>query len=496
MSGGGSTCGLQYKWTALTVTMVGTLMSGIDGRILSIGLPTIALQLHAGADELAWMTQAYSFTLTLVMLFVGRISDVFGRVRLYNWGFVIFTVGSALCALSMGPYQLIASRMVQGVGGGILLTNSSTIVTDASPTSELGTMLGLNQASFRAGNVSGLVLAGVILSIVDWRGLFFVNIPIGIYGTIWAHSRLRETAKGDVARGIDWIGVLLFSTGLASLLLGVTFLSYGLSGYLEGGALLFAGLGLLMAFVVVERKKSSPLLDLALFKIREFGAGNIAQILNSLGWTGSILLMSFYLQIGLGYTPLQAGLGILPLDGTYMIFTFVGGKLSDRYGSRILTTVGLLVNSVGLLTISTLGAETPYPEVAAVLAAIGVGNGLFTSPNLRAIMGSVPVHRRGSASAFRNTMFSVGSTVSFGLVVLFITFGIPYGTFSALLQGALAPSAIPLGRSEFLNGFRIATLLFGAIIAVGIIPSALRGGRQESSRESPSPEGSQSHPSL
>jgi EmrB/QacA subfamily drug resistance transporter len=470
---------MEYKWTALTVTAVGTLMSGIDGRIAIVGLPTIALQLRAGADELVWITQVYSLTLTVIMLSVGRLSDVFGRIRLYNIGFIIFTIGSALCALAPGPYQLIAARSVQGIGGGILLTNSSVIVTDASPKNELGTMLGLNQSAFRAGNVSGLTLAGVILSFMDWRGLFYVNIPIGVFGTVWAYRRLRETAKGDVQRKMDWEGMLIFSGGLGSILLAITFLSYGIAGSLEGEGLLLLGAGALGAFVVVESMKSSPMLDLRLFRIREFAAGNLAQILNSLGWGGSILLMSLYLQIGLNYSPLEAGLGILPLDATYMVFTFVGGRLSDKYGSRVLTTVGLLVNSLSLFMFYSFGADTRYLNVALVLVAIGIGNGLFTSPNLRAIMSSVPVYRRGSASAFRNTMFSTGSTVSFGLVVLFITLGIPYASFSALLQGTLLGPVASVARSEFLSGFRIAGFLFGAMVGVGAIPSALRGGRNE-----------------
>jgi MFS family permease len=178
---------MEYKWTTLTVTALGALMAGLDGRIVVIGLPSIARQLHAGAEEVVWITESYLLASTICLLFIGRISDIFGRVKVYNIGFVIFTVGSALSAISLNSYQLIGFRIIQGFGAAILVSNSSAIITDASPKNELGTMLGINQTSLRVGNVAGLTLSGLVLSIVDWRGLFYVNIPIGIIGTIWAH---------------------------------------------------------------------------------------------------------------------------------------------------------------------------------------------------------------------------------------------------------------------------------------------------------------------
>lgn len=483
---------MEYKWTALTVVTVGTVMAGIDGRILIIGLPTIAQQLHADPEEVIWITQAYLLASTACLLFIGRIADQFGRVKLYNLGFVIFTVGSLLSAISSSPLEVIGCRIIQGVGSGILVTNSSVIVTDASPRKELGAMLGFNQMAFRIGNMSGLTLSGVILAVVDWRGLFYVNIPIGIFGTLWAHRRLKEIAQKDTTKKIDWYGFGFFSLGFTFVLLGITFLSYGLASYLEGISLLLVGGVMLFLFAKKESSISYPLLDLKLFGIRLFAMGNIAQFLNSLCWGGIVILLAFYLQIGLGYSPLGAGLGILPMEFSYFLFTFLGGRMSDRYGSRMLTSLGLTVLAGSLGIMSTFGGGTQYPEVASVLCLFGIGNGFFTSPNLKAIMGSVPSNRLGVASGFRNTMFQTGVTVSYGLVIFLLTLGIPYSSFSDLLQGIAQGPALILARSEFFNGFRLACIILAIVDAVAIVPSVMRGNSEitrEVKRTADGPEG-------
>ncbi|MDG6905896.1 MAG: MFS transporter [Nitrososphaerota archaeon] len=480
---------MQYKWTALTVTAVGSLMAGLDSRIVVVGLPTIARELGASPADLVWVTQAYLLSNTVSLLFIGRVTDLFGRVKMYNIGFIIFTIGSVLSSLSLSPLQLISSRVVQGIGAGMLITNASAIVTDASPKNELGTMLGINQTALRIGNVAGLTLSGLILVIFTWRGLFYLNIPIGIFGTIWAHMKLREIAKTDRTKKMDWPGLGLFSTGLISILLAITYLSYGISGQGIGSSLLLLGAVLMTGFVFAESKSPSPMLDLQLFKIKLFAMGNVAQLINALAFSGTLLLSAFYLQIGLGYTPLQAGLSLLPLDFTYMISTLVAGRLSDKYEPRFLTTLGLLLISSSLFAMTTFGAQTQFLEVAIILAIIGIGNGLFTPPNLSAIMGSVPENRIGVASGFRNTMFQIGATTSYGIVILLVTFGIPYPAFTQLLQGS-SSLVVSAARIQFLNGFRIALFALAVIDACAIIPSAMRGSRQKSDIPKPNPSNS------
>jgi EmrB/QacA subfamily drug resistance transporter len=468
----------QYKWVALTVTTVGTLMAGVDTRIVIIGLPTIARELGADLESIIWVSQAYVLASTIGLLLIGRVTDIVGRVKIYNIGFVIFTIGSALSAVSFSAGQLIASRVVQGIGSAMLITNSAAILTDASPKNELGTMLGINQIAFRVGSVMGLTLSGVILAITDWRALFYINIPIGIFGTIWAHVRLREIGTKDASRKMDWEGFGLFTTGLTSVMLSITFLSYGLSDYRYGIGLIIIGFVLLFVFVRVETSKrnKSPLLDMSLFKIREFAAGNLAQLMNALAWAGVILLTSFYLQVVLGDSPLIAGLAILPLDATFVIAGPLSGKLSDKYGPRILSTIGLVVSSAGFLILSQITASTTYPVLALVFAFLGIGNGMFVSPNISAIMGSVPANRRGIASGFRTTTFNIGLTASAGIAVLLVSIVVPYDTLTGLITGT-STSLLGVGRAEFLSGFKTAVFILALINSIGIIPSALRGNR-------------------
>src|SRR5208283_3071054 len=229
---------MQYKWVALSVTAVGTLMSGVDVRIIIVGLPTVARELHADAESIIWVSQAYLLASTVGLFLIGRVSDVFGRVKMYNIGFAIFTIGSAFSSVSQTPVQLILSRIVQGTGSAMLIGNSAAILTDAAPTRELGTFLGLNQIAFRIGSVLGLTLSGVIISIASWRALFYINIPIGIFGTVWAHYRLRDVSVPDIQRKIDWLGFVTFTSGLVFVLVSITFLSYGLGSTIPGLAML------------------------------------------------------------------------------------------------------------------------------------------------------------------------------------------------------------------------------------------------------------------
>jgi EmrB/QacA subfamily drug resistance transporter len=453
-------------------------MSGVDSRIVIVGLPTIGQQTRASLNELIWVTQAYLLASTVAIPLIGRVTDIIGRVKIYNIGFLVFTIGSALASLSFHPYELIASRLVQGIGSAMLITNSAAILTDASPKNELGTMLGINQIAFRAGSVAGLTLSGVILAIADWRALFYINIPIGIFGTVWAHLRLKEISVKDPVRRMDWMGFLTFSSSLALLLLAMTFLSYGLSDIVLGFGLLAVGIGLLAMFVVVELRQRAPLLDLKLFKIREFAAANLAQTLYALVFSGAILMLSFYLQIGLGESALVAGLSILPFDITFLLVGPLSGRLSDKYGPRLFASLGLAVGSLSFLILSTVTSSTSYDQIALTLALLGVGSGMFASPNISSIMSSVPANRRGVASGFRATTFNAASTASYGIVILLMTIAIPYNTFTALIQGIGLQVLSTPAKQQFLSGFKIALLVLATINASAIVPSLLRGGKE------------------
>ncbi len=466
---------MQYKWVALTVTTVGTLMAGLDGRIVVIGLPTIARELGADAEQVIWVSQAYLLASTMGLLLIGRVTDVIGRIKIYNIGFIIFTIGSALASISLSPEQLIASRLVQGTGSAMLITNSAAILTDAAPREELGSILGLNQIAFRIGSISGLTLSGVVIALAGWRALFYLNIPIGIFGTLWAHMRLREISKRDEARKMDWPGFFTFTSGITMMLLSLTFFSYG-NDLPTAATLLASGAVLILVFIRIEARTLVPILDPRLFKIKEFAAGNVAQMLNAFAWTGFTVLLSFFLQIAFKDTPLQAGLSLLPLEATYIVFGPLSGRLSDRYGTRLFATLGLSISSVGFFWVSLSGVQTHYSDLIIPLALLGVGNGMFVSPNISSVMGSVPANRRGIASGFRTTVLNVGLTASSGIVVLLITTGIPYSLFTSLLQGQIGTLS---AQAEFVNGFRIAGLVLASMNSIAIIPSILRGKKTQ-----------------
>ena len=468
---------MQYKWTVLTVTTIGVLMSGIDGRIMIIGLPTVAAALGADAEQAIWFTQAYTIGSTIALLFIGRVSDIFGKVRVYALGFTLFTVGSLLTALSRTPDAFIAARMAQGLGSAALFANSAAIITDAFPATQLGTALGINQIAFRAGALAGLTISGLILSVLAWPYLFYVNVPIGIFGTVWALKRLRDTGKPERLAPMDWRGFVTFTVFISSLLLVLTFAAYGTADIRLDLGLTAVSAASLYVFVRMERKKEFPLLDLRLLQIREFTGGIITQLLNSIAWGGFLLVISLYLQLVLGYSPLAAGVAIIPFDISFLIVGPLSGRFSDKYGTRPFATAGLVVISLALLLTSTAGVSTTYPVIAVYLLIGGVGMGLFASPNMSSIMGSVPVQRRSVASALRATFFNVGYTLSLNLAILVMTFTIPFSVITQIISSLNPASLTLVDRSSFAVAINHVYLVMAVINTVAIVPSLLRGGR-------------------
>lgn len=470
---------MQYKWTVLTVTTVGVLMSGIDSRIVVIGLPTVAAALGADAEQAIWFTQAYTIGSTVALLFLGRVSDMYGRVKVYNIGFAIFTVGSLLTSLSPSPTFFIASRIFQGLGSAALFSNSAAIITDAFARGELGTALGINSVAFRAGSMFGLTLSGLILAFLDWRFLFYVNIPVGIFGTLWAHMRLHEQNQPERKAPMDWAGFVSFTCFISSLLLSLTTAAYGLG---ESGLTL--GLGAVSAaslvlFISVERRRVAPLLDLSLLRIREFTGAVSAQLINSMAWGAFLLLISLYLQLVKGFSPLQAGISIVPFDLAMLLLAPISGRLSDRHGTRPYATAGLAVFSASLLAMSTLSPETPYTTLLAFLLVGGAGMGLFNSPNMSSAMGSVPAHRRGVASGFRATFFNIGFVLSFNIVILVLTLYLPYGLITQVISSEGSINTITADAARFSAALDNVFIVLTVINTVAIVPSLLRGTRAE-----------------
>ncbi len=451
-------------------------MAGLDSRIVIVGLPQIASSLKADAEQAIWITQAYVLGSTVALLLIGRVSDIVGRVKLYTSGFAVFTLGSLLTSLAVNPAQVIAFRAVQGLGSAILFTNSAAMIVDATPADELGLSLGINQVAFRMGSMAGLTVSGIILSVLDWRALFYVNVPIGLFGTAWAHFRLREIGKTEPGAPIDWGGFAAFTVFIFSLLLALTLAAYGVAESATVLGLFVLSAIAIAVFVVLERRHRHPLLDLKLLRIREFSGGLVAQILNAIAFGAVLLLLSLYFQLVLGKSPLEAGLLIIPTDIATLAAGPLSGRLSDKYGHLPFTTTGLAVTSVSLFLFSTTDASTPYPLLVVYLMLFGAGLGFFASPNISSIMGSVPPERRGIASGFRATFFNVGYTTSLNLAILIMTFTVPYALVTRVISSG-GGGVSEADRILFAQGIKSTYLWLAGLNTLAIVPSMLRGRR-------------------
>ena len=464
------------------MTTVGVLMAGLDARIVIVGLPQVAESLGADAEQAIWITQAYVLGSTTALLLIGRVSDIFGRVKIYTSGFAFFTLGSLLVSVAANPPMLIAFRFVQGLGSAILFTNSAAMIVDAAPEKELGFFLGINQVAFRGGAMAGLTVSGIVLSFFDWRALFYINLPIGIFGTLWAHRRLREIAKTDRGKPIDWRGFGTFVVFITCLLLALTTAAYGIAEAVTVAVLAAVSGTALVLFVTFELRTKSPLLDLRLLRIREFSGGVVAQLLNAIAFGAVLLLLSLYFQLVRGMSPLATGIAIIPLDIASISLGPLSGKLSDRFGHLPFTTGGLALVSLSLFLFSTADVATPIPTVVAYMVLFGAGLGIFASPNMSSIMGSVPAVRRGIASGFRATFFNVGFVLSLNLAILAMASVTGYSLVTDVIKTG---SAAGLDLERFQHGLQTAFLYMAAVNTAAILPSLLRGRRVQNRRLTP-----------
>jgi EmrB/QacA subfamily drug resistance transporter len=458
-------------------------MVGIDTRIVIIGLPQVSQQLGANIEQAIWITQAYILTNTLTLSIIGRLGDIFGRVKIYTYGFALFTVGSALTSLGTNPTEVILFRGIQGIGAALVFTNSIAIVTDAASKGQLGLFLGINQIAFRAGALLGLTLSGLILSFLDWRALFYINIPIGIFGTIWARRQLKETALLDTNRKIDWVGFALFTVFLLCLMVGLTFAAYGSSGFTTAYALLISAAVFIVVFILYERKTKYPLIYLRIFRIRQVSGGLFALLFNIITWTAVLLLLSLQFQLVDNLSPLEAGLRILPFEIAFLAVGPLSGRLADKYGQSQFTISGLVLSTVALFLFSTTGQTTPYLTLSIYMVLLGVGTGLFVAPNLRAVMSSVPTERHGIGSALFTLFLNIGLTVSLNLTVVIMSLTAPYDLITQIIS-AVNPASIPAaGRALFVASLKNTYFAFAIINTIAIIPAAI-GARVKKSEVS------------
>jgi EmrB/QacA subfamily drug resistance transporter len=442
-----------YEWIALSVTTIGALMAAIDASAVIIALPTIMADLQADFITIMWVLLSYMLILAALVPVIGRLADMLGRKNLYNLGFIIFIVGSLLCGLSQPQFHgwdLVGYRMVQGVGGALLLTNSAVIVTDAFRKGRVGFGLGVNGIAFSAGFLLGPVVGGILTSI-SWRLVFLINVPIGIIGTIWGILQLREPVTLPSGQHFDWKGSLTFTLGLATLLLAVSLYAFPMTAAWVVYVLFIVAAVSLALFIVAERRAPEPMLNLHLFENRSFAYASAANGINGLARGAVLFVLTFFLQGPYGYDPLKAGIFLAPFGAAFLVVGPISGHLSDRYGARYLATAGLLVSAVGLLGLCTVVSATPYWVLAVWMALMGGGSGLFASPNMNAIMSAVKPSERGIASGIRSMLMNTGQMLSIAIAFPLVLSQLPetvlYHVF--LYGGGLGGTPQVLASFEF-----------------------------------------------
>jgi EmrB/QacA subfamily drug resistance transporter len=463
---------VQYKWRVLTNTTVATLMSSIDGNIVLISLPTIGRQLpDTSATTLLWILLGYSLVTAVVLLNFGRLSDMFGRVRLYVLGFAVFTAGSFLCGFSQTGLELVGFRLVQALGAGFLFSNSAAIITDAFPPNERGRALGVNQVSIVVGAVSGLVLGGIITTTIGWRWIFFVNVPIGLVATIRAHHDLHELARPQEKPKIDWVGNVVFAGGLTLVLLGITLGALGEFSEEVAIAAIVVGIGLIGLFLWTEAHEASPMLDLSLFRNRIFTLSAVSMLLNALARGAFTFILVFYLQGPPRYlSPFTAGLFLIPVSASIATFGPVSGWLSDRYGPRPFLIAGLVTSAVGFLWLATIGPDESFLGLTPPLILMGAGMGLFASPNRAQMMTAVPPARRGVASGIGTTLINTGATISLGLTLIVMSTVLPTSSIQQIFLGTVNPAVPFPSAAGFLDAIHLIFLISAVFLVVALIP--------------------------
>jgi len=462
----------HYKWWALSCTSLGMLLATLNSGTLVIALPDLERALHVGLLTLVWVILAFMITSTVLVLPFGRLSDLFGRRRAYVLGFAVFTVASLGAGFASGGTDLILWRVVQGIGGALIFANAAALVTDAFPRDQLGVAMGTNVMIGGIGLVLGPVLGGALVEI-SWHWVFWFNVPLGLVGTAWAALVLRELVRPEHAPSFDWWGTVTFVIGLTGLALGIS--RGGIVGWddpLTIGALA-AAVVLLPAFVLVERRAASPMLDLVMFGDRAFSAATGAAFLSGLSRFSLTFLFVLYFQGAQGDDPIIAGVKLAPLAVGMLIASPLAGAYADRRGARTLAAAGLLVSAAGMAGMTLLDTGTSYLEIAFWLLVSGVGSGMFNSPNTAAMMGGVPPHRRGIAAGTRMMLQNTGSVLSIAMLLAIVTSAVPTSVMLSIFSG-LSSGLDDSALEPFIHNMHIALWVLAGTSVAGAIVSLMR----------------------
>jgi EmrB/QacA subfamily drug resistance transporter len=461
-----------YKWWALSCTSLGMLLATINSGTLIIALPDLERSLHTSLLELVWVILVYMIASTVLVLSAGRLSDQFGRKRAYVAGFIVFAAASLGAGFAANGTQLILWRILQGIGGSFLFANSAAIVTDAFPREQLGLAMGTNTMVAAVGLVIGPVLGGALVAI-SWHWVFWFNVPFALAGSLWAALVLRELGAKEEDQTFDALGTLTFLVGLTGLVLGVS--KGGIEGWnkpLVIGGLVAAAV-LLPAFVVIERYQRAPMLDLTIFRNRLFSAAAAAAFINGLARFALMFVFVFYFQGVQGNSPIVAGIKLAPLAVGMLVSSPVSGIWADRRGSRGLAVLGMLVTAAGLALMTLLERGTSYWASGGFMFIVGIGSGMFNSPNTAAMMGTVPARRRGIAAGARVLVQNTGAVISIAFVLAVVTSAVPRTVLFRVFSG-LANHISNAQLQPFISNMHTALWTLAIVSVIGAFVAAAR----------------------
>jgi EmrB/QacA subfamily drug resistance transporter len=462
----------NYKWWALSCTSLGMLLATINSGTLIIALPDLERSLHTSLLELVWVILVYMIASTVLVLSAGRLSDQFGRKNAYIGGFVVFALASLGAGFAQDGTQLILWRILQGIGGAFLFANSAAIVTDAFPREQLGVAMGTNTMVAAVGLVIGPVLGGALV-LLSWHWVFWFNVPFGLAGSFWAWQILHEVTGSAEDRSFDWLGTITFLAGLTGLVYGIS--KGGLTGWTTPLVIpsLIAAAVLLPLFVLIEQRQRQPMLDLAIFKNRLFATASGAAFANGLARFALMFVFVFYFQGVQGDSPLLAGIKLAPLAVGMLIASPLAGIWADRHGSRTLAVLGMLVTAAGLALMTTLQRDTAYVWPGLYMLIVGIGSGMFNSPNTAAMMGTVAPHRRGIAAGARVLVQNTGAVLSIAFVLAVITAAVPKNVLFSVFSG-LANHISTAELDPFIANMHTALWCLAGVSLLGAAISAAR----------------------
>jgi EmrB/QacA subfamily drug resistance transporter len=462
----------HYKWWALSCTSAGMLLATVNSGTLIIALPDLERSLHTTLLSLVWVILSYMIASTVLVVTAGRLSDLFGRKKAYVAGFLVFSVASLGAGFAGNGVELILWRIAQGVGGAFLFANSAALVTDAFPVGQLGLAMGTNTMVAAVGLVLGPVLGGLLVEL-SWHWVFWFNVPLGLAASAWAAFVLHELARPDAVRGLDIPGGALFVTGLTGLVLGIS--KGGMSGWDDPVVIvgLAVGIVLLPLFVLVERHGRAPMLDLSIFEDKLFSAATAAAFINGLSRFALMFVFVFYFQGAQGDDPVTAGVKLAPMAVGMLISSPAAGVWADRHGSRALSMLGMVVSAAALAAMTTLQPASPYWQSTLWLALVGIGSGMFNSPNTAAMMGTVPPHRRGIAAGTRTMVQNTGAVISIAFVMAIITASVPKDTLFEIFSGVTSGLS-PARLAPFIANMHTALWVLAATSLVGAAVCLLR----------------------